>query len=98
MVSTLGSLTLMAGPLLSTEGCSGTQCEKRARTGSREIEVGSGGRLGPLTFDRPEEPGAGVSPVPLGRCGRDAERAGGLLDREAGEVAELDQLGLGRVL
>ena len=40
------------------------------------------------------EPGPGVGPVPVGRRRGDAEGRGRLVDRQAGEVAELDQLGL----
>ena len=39
------------------------------------------------------EPGAGVGPGKVGGPGRDAEHLRGLGDRQAGEVAELDQLG-----
>ena len=41
------------------------------------------------------QPGPGVSPVAVGGGARDAEGLGGLVDGQAGEVAELDQLGLG---
>src|SRR5262245_56332065 len=44
------------------------------------------------------EPGAGVSPVLIGACARDPEDLGGLLDREAREEAELDELGRVRLL
>src|SRR5262249_18009759 len=43
------------------------------------------------------QPGAGVNPVALGGCRRDAQRLGGLRQRQAGEVAQLDQLCLERV-
>lgn len=36
--------------------------------------------------------------MPVSRCGRDLERGGGLLDREPGIVAELDQGASHRVL
>src|SRR5262245_49372156 len=44
------------------------------------------------------EPGAGVSPVLIGACARDAEDLGDLLDREAREEAELDEPGRVRLL
>src|SRR5262249_53128564 len=44
------------------------------------------------------EPGAGGGPIPLGGDRGDAQARGGLLDREAGEVTELDQLRLERLL
>ena len=37
------------------------------------------------------QPGAGVGPVPIGRCRRDAQGRGGLVERQAGEIAELDE-------
>src|SRR6187455_1147996 len=45
-----------------------------------------------------KEPGAGVSPVALGRGRRDPEHLGGFVDREAGKVAELYQFRLARVV
>ena len=44
-----------------------------------------------------KEPGAGVSPMALGGCQRDLEHSGDLGHGQAGEEAELDQLGLRRV-
>src|SRR5262245_38372722 len=38
------------------------------------------------------QPGTRVTPVPVGCCRGDADRLGGLFDRQAGEVAELDDL------
>jgi hypothetical protein len=49
-------------------------------------------------IDRHPEPASGVRPVLLGGGGRDAERGGGLLGGESGEVPELDQLGRARIL
>ena len=72
------------------------QCEIRgaeSATRSREILRGPVGRP-PAPISLREEPGPGVGPVPLGgRAGRSQGR-GGLLDGQAGEVAELDELGL----
>ena len=48
--------------------------------------------------DFAEEPGAGVGPVALGGGGADAQDFGGFLEGEAGEVAELYELGLLRVV
>src|SRR5690349_4222401 len=42
---------------------------------------------------RAQQPGAGVSPQRVRGARRDAQRLGGLRDRQTGEVAELDQLG-----
>ena len=44
------------------------------------------------------EPYPGVGPVALGRNSGDPQHTGGFFDREPGEVAELDKLGLDRVL
>ena len=44
-----------------------------------------------------KEPGAGVSPMALGGCQRDLHHPGDLGHGQAGEEAELDQLGLRRV-
>ena len=44
------------------------------------------------------EPGAGDSPVPLDGHGSDAQTCSGVLDREPGEITELDQLCLERIL
>src|SRR5262249_13036239 len=44
------------------------------------------------------EPGAGDGPVSFGGDRRDTQAGSGLLDRQAGEAAELDQLGLERRL
>src|SRR5262245_31331088 len=44
------------------------------------------------------QPGAGVRPVAIGRGGGDAEDLAGLLERQAGEVTQLDQLGLELIL
>src|SRR5262249_1336518 len=49
----------------------------------------------PMAAELTVEPRPGVIPVASGCCARDAEGLGGLLDGQAGEVAELDQLGLG---
>ena len=38
------------------------------------------------------EPDAGVSPVFVSGCAREAEQLRGLFDRQAGKVAEFDQL------
>ena len=43
-----------------------------------------------LLVEGGDEPGPGVSPVVVGRSRRDAEDGRGLLDGQAGEVAELD--------
>ena len=56
------------------------------------VWMGSGAVAG--RRNRAAEPGAGVGPVAVGRARRDAQREGGLVGRQAGEVAELDQLGL----
>src|SRR5215207_3746378 len=40
-----------------------------------------------------DQPGPGVSPVAVGGSGRDAQGRRGLGDGQAGEVAELDDLG-----
>ena len=50
-----------------------------------------------LVFELREEPGAGVSPMALGGCQRDLAHPGDLGQGQAGEEAELDQLGLRRV-
>jgi hypothetical protein len=50
-----------------------------------------------IAANLPEEPGASVSPISLSRCRRDAEGLSGLFDGKPSEVAQLDQLGLGRV-
>ena len=42
------------------------------------------------------QPGAGVVPVPLGGGVGDVQSFRRLLDRQAREIAELDQIGLGR--
>src|SRR4051812_41369067 len=44
------------------------------------------------------EPAPGVSPVVVGRRGGDAECPGSVLDGQAAEVAELDEVGLPLVL
>src|SRR5262249_20439140 len=44
------------------------------------------------------QPGAGVGPMPVGAAHGDAEGVGRLLDGQAGEVAQLDQLGNFRLL
>ena len=41
---------------------------------------------------------AGDSPVPLDGHGSDAQTCSGVLDREPGEITELDQLCLERIL
>src|SRR5262245_44583894 len=43
------------------------------------------------------EPGAGEGPVPVGGAPGDPHRVGGLVQGQAGEEAQLDQLGTGRV-
>jgi hypothetical protein len=48
-------------------------------------------------FELGKEPGAGVSPMTLGGCQRDLEHLGDLGHGQAGEEAELDQLGLRQV-
>src|SRR2546426_1797257 len=42
----------------------------------------------------PEKPGAGVGPMALGSRGGNAEDLRGLFDRQADEIAELDEFGL----
>src|SRR5271166_1190147 len=44
------------------------------------------------------EPYPGIGPVAFGRNSGDPQHTGGFFDREPGEVAELDKLGLYRVL
>src|SRR5262245_60972475 len=69
-------------------------------TGGGPVTVFSS-RSGPVAghaVDRHPEPAAGVRPVLLGGGGGDAQRGGRLLGGKAGEEAELDQLGLARVL
>src|SRR5205823_1821812 len=44
------------------------------------------------------QPGAGVDPMPLGGSGGDAQRPGGFVDGQAGEVAKVDELRLERLL
>src|SRR5262249_33435802 len=51
-----------------------------------------------LRSDFPVEPGAGVVPVAVGGGKGNAQRFGGLVHGQAGEVAELDQRGLDAVL
>ena len=43
------------------------------------------------------EPGAGEGPVAVGGAPGDPQRGGGLVQGQAGEEAQLDQLGTGRV-
>jgi hypothetical protein len=45
-----------------------------------------------------EEPGSGVSPMPLCGCTRNAEQLSGFLKGTACEEAELDDLGFVRML
>src|SRR5690242_1739906 len=79
------------------EQLSKDQCEKDGRRASpgREKSSAAGGLL--LTGDRAVEPHLGIGPVTVRRGARDLECLGGLLDGQPGEVAQLDQLGLGRV-
>src|SRR4051812_30138930 len=51
-----------------------------------------------LPVDFLVQPGPGVSPVAVRRGHGDAERPRRLLDRQPGEVAQLDELGLDRIL
>src|SRR5262245_56712395 len=54
-------------------------------------------RSGPRVTEFPAEPGPGEYPEAIDRAGRYAERCGGLLPGQAGEVAEFDETGLERV-
>src|SRR5262249_62155374 len=61
------------------------QCGNGSRAGS-----GNGEKPPPVAsaaLDLPVQPGAGVNPLALGGGGGDAERPGGLLQGQAGEVA-----------
>src|SRR5688572_7842057 len=44
------------------------------------------------------QPGLGVTPVAVGGCPRNSQEIRGFLDRQAREVAELDEFGLHRVM
>src|SRR5690242_12933531 len=55
-------------------------------------------RFSLIAHDLLVEPGARVRPVALGRGAGNAESRGGLLNSHAREVAQLDQLGLDRIL
>src|SRR5262249_37176728 len=46
-----------------------------------------------LALNLLQQPGAGVGPEVIGRSRGNAEQVGGLLDRQAAEVAQLDQVG-----
>src|SRR5579864_1729963 len=46
-----------------------------------------------LVEDLAANPGSGVGPVAVRGCPRQAQGLGGLLNAEAGEIAELDQFG-----
>src|SRR5262249_15580527 len=62
-----------------------------AATAHEKWKKSRGGRLtGPL--DDPEQPRPGKGPVALGRGGRDAEHRGAVCQRQAREIAQLDQL------
>src|SRR5262245_6003382 len=79
----------------------GMQCEFSAAGGPRKITRSPFRLPVPLpggVADRRVEPGPRVSPVALGGAVRDPQDPAGVLQREAGEVMQLDQLGLGRFL
>src|SRR5262245_6309718 len=61
-------------------------------------EGGGVGVRGSPAVDLAVQPGAGVNPVALDGGGGDAQGLGRLLKGQAGEVAELDQPGLERLL
>lgn len=57
-----------------------------------------GSSLGGAWGHGPAEPGAGVGPVAVGGARRDPQGGGGLIGRQPGEVPQLHQLGLFRML
>ena len=63
----------------------------------REIFHGISARRLRRSCERGVEPGPGEGPVAVGGAADDAQGLGGLLERQPGEVAELDQLGACRV-
>src|SRR4051794_3469927 len=87
----------MGGRLLPAPRSSPTPSAEMDARGAQR----SGETVGVSTFDGrtstalefPVQPGAGVGPVPLGGRFGNAHRRRGLLDRQAREVAEVDQPG-----
>src|SRR6476619_6908710 len=59
---------------------------------SRQKEFFRNGRLGVVSQELTMQPGACVSPVPVGRRRGNAQSCGGIGECQASEVAELDQL------
>src|SRR5262245_25908752 len=67
------------------------------RKGRTDWLTRNGKTVGLLTLNLAVQPRPGVDPLTFCRGRGDAQGVGGFLDGQAGEVAELDQPGLGRV-
>src|SRR5438876_132456 len=75
-----------------------SSCAKRSLRASCLRRFFRGIPLRPPAAELGVEPRAGIIPVASRSCARNAEDPGGLIDGQANEVAELDELGLDRIL
>ena len=64
----------------------------------RAVRRGASAQWASVAAQRPIQPGPRERPVGVHRAGRDAQRLRRLLDREPAEEAQLDDLGLARIL
>src|SRR5712692_1606872 len=94
MVSRLGVSAVMVGLLKQSPHRTVRLWGGRRLTKSEKLLPGTFAGL----REGGEQPGAGHGPVALGRGRRDAEDSGGLLQRQTRKVAQLDDLGLDRLL
>src|SRR5262249_42213690 len=81
--------TLMAHLVRST--CPGSSATPGPALSQKMVEFSRLRKSGPAAH-LAEQPGAGISPVPVGTGARHAEYAGRLFDRQPGKAMDLDQL------
>src|SRR5262245_46529385 len=87
----LGLVSTVSPPQVSINQC----VILRRESGKSPRNFGASRKF-PAAVELSVEPDAGVSPVLVRGCAREAEQLRGLLDGQAGEIAEFDQLaGLG---
>ena len=89
----------VAGPVMAVAPCGATPPVRSPRPRDcQEFAADSRRQVARSGQPSAVQPGPGVGPVPVGGARGDAEGGGGLLEGQAGEVPELDQLGRRRVL